>query len=75
MKKNNTTIGITMGDPSGIGPEIILKSFERSVIRKNRIVVIGDYDIMQAMYNFLKIRKFFLKGGGKKVCILVKQSC
>ena len=60
MKKNNTTIGITMGDPSGIGPEIILKSFERSVIRKNRIVVIGDFNIMQAMYALLKIKSFTL---------------
>ena len=26
--KNTTTIGITIGDPNGIGPEIILKSFK-----------------------------------------------
>ena len=59
-RKNTITIGITMGDPSGIGPEIILKSFEKSVIRNYRIVVIGDYNIMQAMYDILKIKSFKL---------------
>ena len=60
IKKTTKTIGITMGDPSGIGPEIILKSFEKSVIRNNRIVVIGDYKIMQAVYDILKIKSFKL---------------
>jgi 4-hydroxythreonine-4-phosphate dehydrogenase len=60
IRKNKTTIGITMGDPSGIGPEIILKSFEKSVIRNNRIVVIGDYKIMLAVYDILKIKSFKL---------------
>lgn len=59
-KKNKKTIGITMGDPSGIGPEIILKSFERSGIRNKRIVVIGDYNIMQAVHDVLKIKSFKL---------------
>lgn len=60
IKKNTTTIGITMGDPSGIGPEVILKSFEKSTFRSNKIVVIGDYNIMQAMYDILKIKSFVL---------------
>ncbi len=34
IKNNPITVGITMGDPSGIGPEIILRSFENSEIRK-----------------------------------------
>ena len=55
------TIGITMGDPSGIGPEIILKSFEKPSVRKSKIVVIGDYNIMQAMYDILKIKSFTLR--------------
>lgn len=61
MIKNNTiTIGITMGDPSGIGPEIILKSFENAEIKNARIVIIGDYNIMLAAYNMLKITSFNL---------------
>ena len=32
-----------MGDPSGVGPEIILKSFLNSDIANNPSVVIADY--------------------------------
>lgn len=60
IKKSRTAISITMGDPSGIGPEIILKSFEKPNIRNSKIVVIGDYNIMQAMYDILKIKSFAL---------------
>jgi len=60
IRKSKPAIGITMGDPSGIGPEIILKSFERSAIRKNKIVVIGDYGIMQTAFDLLKINTFKL---------------
>ncbi len=41
-------IGITMGDPSGIGPEIILKCFEKPAVRNKKVLVIGDYDVMKA---------------------------
>ena len=60
IKKDTIIIGITMGDPSGIGPEIILKSFDKSTFRNNKIVVIGDFNIMQAMYDILKIKSFLL---------------
>ncbi len=55
------TIGITMGDPAGIGPEIILKSFENPSIRKRRVVVIGDYGVMQAAAVMLKTLSFRIK--------------
>jgi 4-hydroxythreonine-4-phosphate dehydrogenase len=60
INKIRITLGITMGDPSGIGPEIILKSFEKSILRKKRIIVIGDYNVMQKAYNLLKINSFNL---------------
>ena len=60
IKKNTPVIGITMGDPSGIGPEIILKSFENAEIRNSRIIVIGDYNVMMAAYLLLKIKSFKL---------------
>lgn len=60
MKKNTSIIGITMGDPSGIGPEIILKAFEKSVVKGQKIIVIGDYAIMQAAYDLLSISSFKL---------------
>ena len=60
MKRNKTVIGITMGDPSGIGPEVILKSFYNRFFKKTDIVVIGDFNIMKAAYNLLKISSFRL---------------
>lgn len=60
IRRENVTIGITMGDPSGIGPEIILKSFKDPGIRKNQLVVIGDYNIMFSVYKLLKITSFQL---------------
>jgi len=60
IKKNTPIIGITMGDPSGIGPEIILKSFENAEISNSRIIVIGDYNVMMAAYLLLKIKSFKL---------------
>ena len=41
-------IGITLGDPAGIGPEILLKGFEE--IKKEREffqVVIGDISVIE----------------------------
>ncbi len=58
---NNQIIGITMGDPSGIGPEIILKSFCLNDISEMRIIVIGDYDIMNAAHRLLKTDNIALK--------------
>ena len=60
IKKKAITIGITMGDPSGIGPEIILKSFQNSKLRNSRIIVIGDYKVMLAAHDMLNIKSFKL---------------
>jgi 4-hydroxythreonine-4-phosphate dehydrogenase len=60
IKETPATIGITMGDPSGIGPEIIVKSFGNSEIRDHRIIVIGDYNVMQAACKILNIKSFKL---------------
>ena len=62
IKKTKIIIGITMGDPSGIGPEIILKSFENPEIRSNRLIVIGDYSVMVEAHKMLKIKSFKLTG-------------
>lgn len=59
--KRIPVIGVTMGDPSGIGPEIILKSFSNAEISNSRIVVIGDFNIMRSAYDMLKISSFRLK--------------
>ena len=59
-KRKNPVIGITMGDPSGIGPEIILKSLGLIDLRSRRIIVIGDYKIMVAAFNILDIKSLRL---------------
>ncbi len=38
------TIGITMGDPAGIGPEIVLKALAQGQLDEVKCVVIGDAD-------------------------------
>lgn len=59
-RRQEGTIGVTMGDPSGIGPEIILKSFEKAMIKKNKIIVVGDFNIMVEAFKMLKITSFRL---------------
>lgn len=39
-------VGITMGDPAGIGPEIIVKAFAEDAFRDCRPVVLGDPNIL-----------------------------
>ncbi len=38
-------IGITMGDPNGVGPEIVLKAFREKVCPEHSFVI-GDFDII-----------------------------
>lgn len=40
-------IALTMGDPCGIGPEIILKGFSKFRERPYRIIVIGDLSLLK----------------------------
>jgi 4-hydroxythreonine-4-phosphate dehydrogenase len=45
---DDSIIGVTMGDPAGIGPEIIAKLFASfDVYRQTRPIVIGDVAIMK----------------------------
>lgn len=59
MKKNKKTkllIGITMGDPCGIGPEIILKSLKSPAVRKiANYVIIGNKNVFDQAASTLKI--------------------
>lgn len=45
-KFKSNIIGITLGDPAGIGPEVIAKALRQTQIRKlARFAIIGDYSI------------------------------
>ncbi len=49
-------IGISMGDPAGIGPEIIVKALlKRSVYSQCKPVVVGDAGVIQQAVDFLNV--------------------
>jgi 4-hydroxythreonine-4-phosphate dehydrogenase len=53
MQTYRPIIGITMGDATGVGPEIILKSFEHQVVYEtSRSFVIGDASILERAKKF-----------------------
>jgi len=39
---NKPTIGVTIGDPSGIGPEVVVKALSPNITKKANFIVIGD---------------------------------
>ena len=48
------SLAITMGDPAGIGPEIILKALaDNSLTEKCQIIVIGNRQLLQFTYEHL----------------------
>ena len=51
MKNFETPLAITMGDPSGIGPEIILKSVVETKL--NNFVVFGDSLVFDSLIKSL----------------------
>ena len=46
MEKNRPIIGLLLGDPSGIGPELISKLLSRQEVEKANILVIGEKRIL-----------------------------
>jgi 4-hydroxythreonine-4-phosphate dehydrogenase len=53
-------IGITMGDPAGVGPEIILKAFRNSKLHTIcNPLVIGSTDILKNTEEFVRTGLFF----------------
>lgn len=53
MQTTKPVIGITMGDAAGVGPEIILKSFEHDAVHEtSRSFVIGDASILERAKQF-----------------------
>lgn len=42
------TLALTMGDPGGIGPEILVKALDRAPLRRRaRWIVVGDADVLE----------------------------
>lgn len=59
LKSSKIRVGLTLGDPAGIGPAIVLKSLE---ILKNKInlTVIGDSFVLAKAARLLKVDQNFL---------------
>ncbi|MCM8783798.1 MAG: 4-hydroxythreonine-4-phosphate dehydrogenase PdxA [Candidatus Omnitrophica bacterium] len=58
---NRITIGITMGDPAGIGPEVLIKAVDKLSLQKLPInfLIIGDRCVLERYLLLFKIRNLF----------------
>src|ERR1700675_2319350 len=55
--KDKPLLGITMGDPAGIGPEVIAKALALAKVRRLcRPLVIGSFPVMQQTVKSLKLK-------------------
>ena len=53
LKSNNNHIGITLGDPSGIGPEVVARALAKPSIRKlGSFKLIGNYNVYRKYCSF-----------------------
>lgn len=58
MKLEKQKIGITMGDPAGIGPEIILKALDKEEIRDlGDLIVLGDKKVLKYASKISNVRR------------------
>ena len=56
-RKHIPLLGITMGDPAGIGPEVIAKALAGTTLRRVcQPLVIGSYDVMKQTVKKLKLK-------------------
>ncbi len=60
MKREKPIIAITMGDPRGIGPEIIVKALSQEKLRQICVpLIIGDLNILKRAAQAMQIRVDF----------------
>lgn len=48
---------ITLGDPAGIGPELIIRAFQKGFFEKIVPIIIGSSNIFSDIYKFKEIRR------------------
>ena len=46
MNINKTNIGLLLGDPSGIGPELTVKLLDSDISEKANVIVIGERKVL-----------------------------
>ncbi len=54
---NKKNIGITIGDPGGVGPEIAVSLFEHKLSEEHNIYLIGNVEIFEKALSLKNIRK------------------
>ena len=60
--KDKPLLGITMGDPAGIGPEVIAKALAGVKVRRLcRPLVIGSFPVMQQAVKSLKLKMIVIR--------------
>lgn len=60
MEEGKPIVGITLGDPAGIGPEISIKTFlDESVFEACRPLLIGDLNILKKISRRLRLQVDF----------------
>lgn len=59
VSKKSYLFALTMGDPSGIGPEITVKAMAKNSEMKNSVVVIGGRSILESTSYALDIKNSF----------------
>ena len=48
MPQNKINIGILLGDPSGIGPELVSKLLSEEITNKANLIIIGEKKILES---------------------------
>jgi len=73
----NTIVSISLGDPGGIGPEIVLKSLIQSKRRNVKYILFGSFDVLSQQHRFLgsslKIKSIFFKDINRKAILSSKE--
>ena len=57
MKRNKKNIGILLGDPSGIGPEIIIKILSHNIVKQFNLIIVGDKNVFEKSLVISKVKK------------------
>ena len=52
MPQTKINIALLLGDPSGIGPELVSKLLKEEITNKANIVIIGEKNILESEIKF-----------------------
>ena len=62
--RNKKSIAVLLGDPSGIGPELISKILSHNILKRINIIIIGEKSIFDGHLTKQQ-NKIFLKNAEK----------